>query len=122
MSKIILAICIMINSYCIINAQTGMASYYANMLKGRKTYSGEHYDPDKLTCAHRTLPMGTLVKITCLKTKKNVICKVNDRGPHRKKYMIDLSYSAAKELGFIRAGKCEVEIEVVKNEYKIETK
>jgi rare lipoprotein A len=114
MRKIILAICIMMSSYCIISAQTGMASYYTNMLKGRKTYNGEHYDPNKLTCAHRTFPMGTMLKVTCLKTKKQVICKVNDRGPHRKKYMIDLSFKAAKELGFVKAGKCEVEIEELK--------
>ncbi len=106
---IILNICLIKS----ISAQRGTASYYANMLKGKKTYSGEKYDPNQLTCAHRTYPMGTMLKITSLKNNKMVICKVNDRGPHRKKYLIDLSYSAAKILGFIGDGRCEVELEEV---------
>lgn len=92
--------------------QEGKASYYANSLHGRKTASGQRYDKNKLTAAHRTLPLGTRVKVTNLKTKKWVIVTVNDRGPYSKKYIIDLSYRAAKHLGMTSGkGNARVRIE-----------
>lgn len=77
----------------------GVASYYANRFHGRKTTSGERYHKNKLTAAHRTLPFNTLVKVTNLRNKKWVIVRINDRGPYRKRRIIDLSYRAAKHLG-----------------------
>ncbi len=79
--------------------QDGKASYYANKLHGRKTANGERYNKNKLTAAHRTLPMNTKVKVTNKNNGKWVIVRINDRGPYSRKYIIDLSYRAAKHLG-----------------------
>lgn len=79
--------------------QDGKASYYANKLHGRKTANGERYHKNKLTAAHRTLPMNTKVKVTNKNNGKWVIVRINDRGPYSRKYIIDLSYRAAKHLG-----------------------
>ncbi|EQB62614.1 MAG: hypothetical protein RBG1_1C00001G0193 [candidate division Zixibacteria bacterium RBG-1] len=94
--------------------QIGLASYYAHKFHGRATASGEIYDMYKFTAAHPQLPFGTLVKVTNLKNKKSVILKVNDRGPVSKKRIIDVSYKAAQELGFVREGLVKVRLEIVK--------
>jgi len=92
--------------------QEGKASYYANSLHGRKTASGQRYNKRKLTAAHRTLPLGTRIKVTNKKTGKWVIVIVNDRGPYSNKYILDLSYRAAKHLGMTQgAGYARVVIE-----------
>lgn len=92
-------------------AQTkGDATYYGNKFQGRLTSSGERYHKDSLTCAHRTLPFGTLLKVHNLKNDKEVIVKVTDRGPFRKGGIVDLSYAAAKEIDMIQAGVVRVEI------------
>lgn len=90
--------------------EVGMASYYANKFHGRKTASGELYDKNKYTAAHRTLPFGTLVWVKNLKTLDSVIVRVNDRGPHVKGRVIDLSYIAATDLKMITAGKVKVSV------------
>ncbi len=95
--------------------ETGKASYYAMKFKGRKTASGEIYDPDKLTAAHPKLPFGTMVRVTNLYNNASVIVRINDRGPHVKSRIIDLSYAAAKKLDIITRGLGEVAIEVIKN-------
>jgi rare lipoprotein A len=79
--------------------QEGKASYYANMLHGRRTASGERYHKNKLTAAHRTLPLGTRVRVTQKQSGHWVIVTINDRGPYSDKYIIDLSRRAAKHLG-----------------------
>ncbi|MFN4083556.1 MAG: septal ring lytic transglycosylase RlpA family protein [Bacteroidia bacterium] len=79
--------------------QEGKASYYANLLNGRKTANGERYKKNQLTAAHRTLPFNTKVKVTNKRNGKWVIVRINDRGPYSKRYIIDLSYRAAKHLG-----------------------
>lgn len=89
---------------------TGKASYYANRFHGKKTSSGEVYNKDSLTCAHRTLPFGTKLQVTNPKNNKTIVVTVNDRGPHLKSRLIDLSYAAAKELGIIPLGVASVEI------------
>jgi rare lipoprotein A len=78
---------------------TGIASYYAQKFEGRRTANGERYHGKYFTAAHRTLPFGTLLKVTNPKNGKWVIVRVNDRGPHNRKRKIDLSYRAAKHLG-----------------------
>lgn len=90
-----------------------MASYYSNSLQGRKTASGERYNKSLLTAAHRSLPFGTLVRVTMLSTGKQVIVKINDRGPFIQRRSIDLSYKAAKAIGIIRAGTGKVRLEVI---------
>ena len=90
----------------------GEASYYSDKLDGNKTASGEIYKKDGLTAAHRTLPFGTKVKVTYLKTGKSVEVVVNDRGPHAKSRIIDLSGAAAKQVGMIDDGHGKVKLEI----------
>lgn len=91
----------------------GKASFYADKYDGRKTASGEVFKQSELTAAHKTLPFGTLCKVTNLKNNKSVIVKINDRGPFVKDRVIDLSYAAAKELDMIKDGVINVEVEVI---------
>jgi rare lipoprotein A len=92
----------------------GKASYYGDNFQGKKTASGEPYDKDKLTCAHRTHPFGTLLKVTNLKNQRSVIVRVNDRGPHVQGRVVDVSHEAAYRLDAIRDGIFDVKVEVVK--------
>ncbi len=94
------------------DAEVGNASFYAHRFHGRSTASGERYDETKLTAAHRTLPFGTRVRVTNLENGRSVMLRVNDRGPHRKSRVIDVSYVAAKRLGFVRDGVARVRVEV----------
>jgi len=77
----------------------GKASWYGKKFQHHKTYNGESFDMYKLTAAHRYLPLGSYVRVTNLRTKKSVVVRINDRGPHIKNRMIDLSYAAAKAIG-----------------------
>lgn len=90
----------------------GLASYYADSLEGNKTASGEPYDTTAMTAAHRTLDFGTLVIVTYPKTGKSVEVRINDRGPHVKDRIIDLSGAAAEEIGLKESGVGEVSIEI----------
>lgn len=98
-----------------------IASYYAQKFDGRKTACGEIFDNNKLTCAHKTLPFGTKLKVVCLNTNKSVIVRVNDRGPFIKGRELDLSYRAAKELGFVQSGFAKVQYEVLSGKPKFES-
>lgn len=90
--------------------QVGKASYYSSKLTGRHTSDGGKYHPDSMTCAHRTFPLGTYLKVRNPKNNAEVIVKVTDRGPHQNRLMIDLSYLAASTLDIIRTGIATVEI------------
>jgi rare lipoprotein A len=91
--------------------ETGLATYYASSLAGRRTASGERYDPSQLTAAHRRLPFGTLVEVRRRDGKRSVVVRINDRGPYAgADRVIDLSRRAAEALGIVRAGKVMVEI------------
>jgi len=90
--------------------KTGLATYYHKKFEGKKTTSGKKYRAEKLTAAHRTLPFGTIVTVTNLSNGKSVDVEVNDRGPFTRKYIIDISESAAKILGFYKKGQSKVEI------------
>lgn len=93
-------------------AQTsGRASYYGNRFHGRMTSDGSVYHRDSMTCAHRTLPFGTVLKVTNKKNGKVVVVRVNDRGPYVRGRVIDLSYAAAKHLGMLNQGVAAVKIE-----------
>lgn len=92
---------------------SGRASYYADKFDGRRTASGEIFDQDEMTAAHRTLPMGSLVKVTCEKTGRSVTVRVNDRGPFTGSRVIDVSKAAARELGMINAGLTDVTLELL---------
>ena len=95
--------------------QTGMASYYADKFEGHQTASGEIFEQDKFTAAHRTLPFGTKLKVTNLLNGKSAIVTVNDRGPFADDRIIDLSKAAAKQLDMIKSGVIPVKIEVINN-------
>lgn len=93
--------------------QSGTASFYADKFEGKPTASGEKYRHNKLTAAHRTLPFGTVVKVTNIANNQSVEVTINDRGPFVEGRVIDLSKAAAEKLGFINLGLAEVRIEVV---------
>lgn len=90
--------------------QSGKASYYSHRFHGRKMSGGMPYHKDSLTCAHRTLPYGTLLEVRNKKNNRSVVVKVTDRGPYTRNRIIDLSYAAAKELGMLHQGVVQVEI------------
>ncbi|ABB24861.1 septal ring lytic transglycosylase RlpA family protein [Pelodictyon luteolum] len=89
----------------------GLASYYADRFHGRMTANGERFNMDALTAAHRTLPFGTWVRVTNMENGKEVMVRINDRGPYVNGRIIDLSRGAARELGLIKPGTGEVKLE-----------
>lgn len=91
--------------------EIGLASFYFH---GEKTASGEPFDSNALTGAHRTVPFGTTVRVTMLKTGKQVIIRINDRGPFVKGRIIDVSRHAAEVLGMVGAGLARVKVEIVR--------
>jgi rare lipoprotein A len=91
----------------------GIASYYGKKFHGRKTASGERFDMNAMTAAHRTLPFGTKVRVTNLENGSRVVLRINDRGPVSEQRLIDVSYGAAKELGFVTQGLTRVRVEVL---------
>jgi rare lipoprotein A len=93
--------------------QVGKASWYGRWHAGRLTANGERFNPQALTCAHRTLPLGSVVKVTDLATGRNVSLEVNDRGPYVKGRILDLSEGAARELGVGDKGVTLVRLEVI---------
>ncbi len=93
--------------------QRGIASWYGSENHGHLTASGESYNMYAYTAAHRTLPFGTLVKVTNLKNGKSVVVRINDRGPFVKNRIIDLSYASAKKIGLLKEGTAPVTIEVL---------
>ncbi len=94
-------------------AQKGIASWYSASLQGEKTYSGERYDGERMTAAHKTLPMNTILQVTNTRTGKAVTVRVNDRGPNTGGRMIDLSQAAAEALRIRDKGIAAVEIRVL---------
>ena len=96
------------------NISYGKASYYGVEFNGKKTASGEIFDMNALTAAHNDFPFGTLCRITNLMNSKEVVVRINDRGPFVDDRIIDLSYGAANELDAIISGVIEVKIEVLK--------
>lgn len=91
----------------------GAASFYSTQFHGRKTANGERFNMHAMTMAHRTLPFGSKVKVTCMSTGKSVVVKVNDRGPFHGNRIADLSYSAAKSLGIVKMGVAEIKLELL---------
>lgn len=88
----------------------GEASYYGNELAGNRTANGEIFDPQQLTAAHRTLPLGSEVRVTNPRNGESVVVRINDRGPYHGNRVIDLSYAAAREIGLIRSGTGQVNL------------
>ncbi len=95
--------------------EQGTASWYGKRFHRKRTSSGERYNMYKLTAAHKTLPLSTYVLVTNLKNGRQVVVKVNDRGPFISNRLIDLSYAAAKKLGMIGLGTAPVEVKAISN-------
>ncbi|NJL08751.1 MAG: septal ring lytic transglycosylase RlpA family protein [Methylacidiphilales bacterium] len=95
------------------HAGVGMASYYGlkDGYHGRRTANGERYDRNSLTAAHRSLPFGTHVRVTNLRNGRSVVVRINNRGPFIRGRIIDVSYAAARELGFVDRGVAQVRVE-----------
>jgi rare lipoprotein A len=93
--------------------QFGRASWYGHALQGLPTATGEAYDMNAMTCAHRTLPLGSLVRVTNLRNHRSLVLRVNDRGPMVETRVVDLSYAAARRLGFSNRGTVRVRIDLV---------
>ena len=93
--------------------QTGVASYYGARHHGKRTASGEAFNQHSLTAAHRQLPFGTRVKVTNLNNDKSCVVRINDRGPHIRGRLIDLSHEAAERLGMIRSGTARVRVQAL---------
>jgi len=102
-------------------SEYGMASYYGDEYNGSETASGQRYDKNELTAAHKTLPMGTKVRVTRLDNKKFVDVRINDRGPYLKGRIIDLSGKAADILGMRKDGTSEVQLDVLGKGGKVTT-
>ena len=94
-------------------SQRGKATFYSKRATGSRTSSGERLHHDSLTCAHRTYPFGTLLKVTNVYTGESVVVRVTDRGPYSRGRIIDLSWAAARELDILNKGVAMVEIEKV---------
>ncbi|NEW61342.1 septal ring lytic transglycosylase RlpA family protein [Sulfurovum sp. bin170] len=93
--------------------QTGKASWYGKQFNGRLTASGERYNMYDFTAAHRTLPFNTMVEVTNLQNGRSIIVRVNDRGPYAKGRIMDLSYLAAKKLGYVKKGVAKLKLKVL---------
>ncbi len=91
----------------------GMASYYGSKFYGNKTASGEVLDKDELTCAHPTLPFGTMLEVTNLSNNKWCVVRVNDRGPYAHGRLIDVTHKSAKHLGMFGSGVIKVKVTIV---------
>lgn len=91
----------------------GIASFYAEEFNGKKTANGEVYDMYKMTAAHRSFPFNTKVKVTNLENRRSIVVRINDRGPFKLERIIDLSLSAAAQLGMKGSGTARVKLEVV---------
>lgn len=94
--------------------QSGQGSYYADKFVGRPTASGSPYRPNRMTAAHNTLPFGTRIKVTNVRNHKSVKVTVNDRGPHVKGRIVDVSRKAARKLDLLEAGVVPVQLTVLK--------
>ena len=94
-------------------SQVGMASWYGEEFEGSPTANGETYDSNGLTAAHRTLPLGTKLKVTNLRNNRSIVVRINDRGPFVHDRLLDVSMAAAKVLGFMGSGLAKVRTEVI---------
>lgn len=95
------------------NVGEGMASYYGNEFAGSRTASGERFDPGALTAAHRSLAFHSRVAVTNLSNGKEVVVRINDRGPWGKGRIIDISHAAARQIGMHRSGTARVRLELL---------
>ncbi len=96
-----------------VSNETGRLAWYGKRFAGRRTASGQRFDPAALTMAHRSLPFGTKVKVTNVANGRSVVVRVNDRGPTQPDRIGDVSQAAARSLGMLRSGVVDAELEVL---------
>ena len=96
-------------------AMSGLASVYSDRFSGRKTSSGQRFSQEKMTAAHRSLPFGTKVLVTNIRNNRTVEVFINDRGPHHRDRVIDLTSAAASKLGMKKRGFVQVKLEILNN-------
>lgn len=101
------------NGYSKAHELVGKASWYSNKFDGKRTASGERYNKNAYTAAHKSLPFGTIVRVTNTANSKKVDVKINDRGPFVKGRVIDLSQKAFEQIGNIKEGVAPVKIEII---------
>ncbi len=107
LSAAFLALCGLLLAIDDARAETGVAAYY----RGGRTASGEVSGPNGFTAAHRTLPFGTVVRVTNIRNGRSVTVRINDRGPYGRGRVIDVSHAAARELGMIGSGTARVRVD-----------
>lgn len=95
------------------DSEHGIATWYGEQYQGHRTASGESFDKNALTAAHKTLPMNSIVQVTNLANGQSVSVRINDRGPYGKGRIIDLSEAAARKIGLVQDGMGEVELHVL---------
>lgn len=100
------------------NLQVGKGSWYGKKFHGRRTANGERYNMYAYTAAHKTLPFNSMVEVTNLKNNRKIIVRINDRGPYARGRIIDLSYLAAKKLGYINQGVAKLRVKVLYKQKK----
>ena len=98
----------------------GKASYYGKKFNGKKTASGEIYNMNAKTAAHKTLPFNTMVRVTDMVSNRSDIVRINDREPHSSRRIIDLSYASAKKLGLINRGVTDIKVEIIGYNAKVD--
>ncbi|MFZ3208852.1 MAG: septal ring lytic transglycosylase RlpA family protein [Geobacteraceae bacterium] len=101
---------VIVKATTVANGSEGLATYYGKRYNGKRTTSGQRYDPGKMTAAHQSLPFGTRVKVINLANAREVVVTINDRCRKRRQPYIDISRSAAKKLGFLGKGRARVRI------------
>ncbi len=113
LTSVLLSLCLFCGDFFEVHAQTmsGIASFYSKKATGSRTANGERLHHDSMTCAHRTLPFGTLLRVTYPKNGKSVVVRVNDRGPYIRGRIVDLSWGAAKAIGILQKGIAKVDVE-----------
>ena len=99
---------------------TGLASWYGKGLSGRKTASGTRFNPNELTAAHKSLPLGTRVLVTNLSNGRETLLKITDRGPYTGRRILDVSHKAAEKLGMIKTGTARIKIKVIGDKLPVE--
>ena len=120
-ARLVLIVFFALTGHSFLQAQEkGMASYYSNRMHGRRMSDGTKYHKDSLTCAHKTYPLGSMLKVTNIKTGKSVTVTVTDRCGGRR--IIDLSYAAAKEIGIISVGVAMVKVERIHKKVNVPLK
>jgi rare lipoprotein A len=95
-------------------AGQGEASYYGAELAGHRTASGDRFDPRAFTAAHRSLPIGTMLRVTNMANGRSVVVRVNDRGPFAHSRILDVSLAAARDIDMVRSGKAMVRLDIVR--------